>query len=208
MNALYEGILLGLSLAFIFGYGPAFFALLQTGMHRGFLAGTLLAFGIFLNDLIIVVLGLLGSVHVIKGSENYQLMGTIGGILLIIFGLYTLIRSEADPKTKENNTPDPHALIYVGKGFLLNLMNPFVWIFWFTVIVSATASYQAKTFELTLFFAGTLGIVLITDITKVFMASRLSKVVTPGFLSIVNKIAGAALILFGIYMIVRGYINI
>lgn len=204
MHALYEGIILGLSLAFIFGFGPAFFALVQTALHRGFWAGVLLAFGIFLNDLIIVVLGLLGSVNVIKGSENYQLMGIIGGILLIIFGIVTITRKRLNTSPEENNNGDPHSLVYVGKGFVLNLLNPFVWIFWLTVIVSATASYKADTFSLMLFFSGTLGVVLITDILKVFMASKLSAFVTDKFLILVNKLAGVALVLFGLFLVLRG----
>ncbi len=204
MHALYEGIILGLSLAFIFGFGPAFFALVQTALHRGFWAGVLLAFGIFLNDLIIVVLGLLGSVNVIKGSENYQLMGIIGGMLLIIFGIVTISRKKLNTSSEEDNSNNLHSLVYIGKGFVLNLLNPFVWIFWLTVIVSATASYKADTFSLMLFFSGTLGVVLITDILKVFMASKLSVFVTDKFLILINKLAGVGLVLFGLFLILRG----
>ena len=204
MYALYEGIILGLSLAFIFGFGPAFFSLVQTALHRGFWAGVLLAFGIFLNDLIIVVLGLLGSVNLIKGSENYQLIGIIGGILLIIIGIITFSRKRLNTSPNENNNSTPHSLVYIGKGFVLNLLNPFVWIFWLTVIVSATASYKADTFSLMLFFSGTLSIVLITDILKVFMASKLSAFVTDKFSILINKLAGLALVLFGLFLILRG----
>lgn len=203
MHALVEGIILGLSLAFIFGFGPAFFALIQTALHRGFWAGVLLAFGIFLNDVVIVILGLLGSVNVIKASENYQLMGIIGGTLLIIFGIVTFAQKRKNRAAEQSNIDDPHPLVYIGKGFLLNLMNPFVWVFWLTVIVGATASYKADTISLILFFSATLGVVLLSDILKVFMASKLSAFVTEKFLINVNKIAGIALVLFGAFMILR-----
>ena len=207
MHALYEGIILGFSLAFIFGFGPAFFALIQTALHRGFWAGVLLAFGIFLNDFVIVLLGLVGSVNVISGSENYQLMGIIGGGLLIIFGIVTFLRKRKTEKEKSNGNGNPHAFIYIGKGFLLNLLNPFVWIFWFTVIVSATASYKADTYLLSLFFGGTLGVVLVTDITKVFMAAKLKSLLTEKFLDLVNKIAGISLAVFGLFLILRATIG-
>ena len=207
MIALYEGILLGFSLAFIFGFGPAFFALIQTALHRGFWAGVLLAFGIFLNDLVIVVLGLLGSVNVIKGSENYQLMGIIGGALLIIFGIVTYTREKTASTTEQTSNGEPAAWVYIGKGFLLNLMNPFVWIFWLTVIVSATATYKADTFSLTLFFSGTLGVVLISDTLKVALAARLSNFINDRFLIKINKIAGVALVLFGVFLILRGILE-
>lgn len=207
MNSIFEGAVLGLSLAFIFGFGPAFFALIQTALYRGFWQGALLAFGIFLNDLIIVVLALLGSINLIKGSENYKLLGIIGGSLLIIFGIVTLNRRQVAKHIKEVQADNKYPIIYIGKGFLLNLANPFVWFFWLTVVVSATATYKADTYRLTLFFATALGIIVITDIFKVFMAARLKQFLTERFLSLINKFAGFGLILFGVFLIIRAVLG-
>jgi len=207
MLALYEGLILGFSLAFIFGFGPAFFALIQTAIHRGFGAGVLLAFGIFLNDLVVVILAMYGSVSVIGPSENYKLLGIIGGSLLIIFGVVTYRRNEITKGVEESENGEPPGIVYIAKGFLLNLANPFVWLFWLTEAVSATASYKADTYSLTLFFTGTLSVVLITDILKVFTASRLSKFLTDKFLIMINKIAGLALVLFGVFLIIRAVMD-
>lgn len=207
MNALYEGAALGLSLAFIFGFGPAFFALMQTAINRGFGQGVLLAFGIFLNDITVVILSLLGSVTLIKGSENYKLLGIIGGSLLILFGLVILLRKQVAKHKQEEQPISKHPIIYIGKGFLLNLANPFVWLFWLTVVVSATASYKADTYSLTLFFAAALGIIFSTDILKVFMASRIKYLLTEKFLIVLNKIAGVGLVLFGLFLIIRSVFN-
>jgi threonine/homoserine/homoserine lactone efflux protein len=203
MSAIFEGAALGLSLAFIFGFGPAFFALIQTALHRGFWQGALLAFGIFLNDLMVVVAALFGSVSLIKGSENYKLLGIIGGSLLIIFGIFTLRRKQLAKHKAQSQTDNNNSIIYVGKGFLLNLANPFVWIFWLTVVVGATASYKADTYSLTLFFSTALGIIFISDLIKVFTASRLTKFLTEQFLKIINKVAGFGLIIFGGFLIIR-----
>ena len=207
MNALFEGAALGLTLAFVFGFGPAFFALIQTALHRGFLQGVLLAFGIFLNDLTVVVLALLGSVSLVQGSENYKLLGIIGGSLLIIFGIITFRRKQVTKHNKQDKINNNQPIIYIGKGFLLNLANPFVWLFWITVAMSATATYKADTYSLTLFFATALGMILITDILKVFTASRLKHLLTDRFLVMINKIAGTALFLFGIFLIIRAVVG-
>jgi len=203
MNALFEGAALGLSLAFIFGFGPAFFALIQTALNRGFWQGVFMAFGIFLNDITVVVLALLGSVTLLKGSENYKLLGIIGGSLLIIFGLVTLMRKQVAKHKTEEQPINNRVVIYVGKGFLLNLANPFVWLFWLTVVVGATATYKADTYSLTLFFAAALSIIFMSDILKVFTASRIKFLLTENFLIVINKVAGFGLILFGIFLIIR-----
>ncbi|MBK6832900.1 MAG: LysE family transporter [Bacteroidetes bacterium] len=51
--AVYEGIILGLVLAFSFG--PGFFALINTGIKHGFKPAASLAVGIFLSDLALVI---------------------------------------------------------------------------------------------------------------------------------------------------------
>ena len=208
MNALIEGAILGLTLAFLFGFGPAFFALIQTALHRGFWQGILLAFGIFLNDAMVVVLSLLGSVHLIKGSENYKVLGIIGGSVLIVFGIVTFLRKPVLNQNNQEETDNNHPALYIGKGFLLNLANPFVWLFWLAVTASATASYKADTYSLTVFFSTALGVIFSTDMLKVFMASRFKRLLTARFLFLINKIAGVGLVAFGLFLIIRAIFNL
>ncbi len=208
MNAVIDGIALGFTLAFVFGFGPAFFALLQTALHRGFWQGILLAFGIFLNDLSVVTLSLLGSVHLIKGSENYELLGIIGGIVLIIFGIVTFLKKPVTNQNVQDVNGNNHLILYVGKGFLLNLANPFVWLFWMTVAASATANFKADTSSLIIFFAITLSIIFSTDMLKVFLASRLKKLLTGRVLLIIHRISAVALAGFGIILIIRAVFNL
>jgi len=204
MNAFFEGTLLGLSLAFLFGFGPAFFALVQTGIYRGFFQGILLAFGIFLNDLLIVSLSIFGAASIMGNMENFKTIGIIGGILLIFFGIFTYGRKTTVEDAEDKaEIKEPHPIIYIGKGFLLNAVNPFVWIFWVSIIVGVTAQYSANTTKLILFFTGTLSVVLLTDIIKTFAASRLTKIITDKFLILINKVAGVAISLFGVFLIFR-----
>lgn len=203
MNALFEGILLGLTLALVFGFGPAFFALIQTTLQQGFWAGIMLAIGIFLNDVMVVVVAMLGSVTLIPNTSDYKLLGIVGGGLLIIFGIVGLSRKFKTEGQKKDFIASPKRIMYVGKGFLLNLANPFVWLFWMSVVLSATASYKGNTYGLVTFFAAALSMIILTDTIKVFTASQLKKVVTDKFLKMINKLAGIGLVLFGIALILR-----
>lgn len=208
MDIFLEGTILGLSLAFLFGFGPAFFALIQTGIYRGFFSGILLAFGIFLNDLVIVTASLYGVTSIMSSTHNYSLMGTIGGGLLIIIGIVTYLRkTEIEKMEDKPEIKAPHAIIYIGKGFLLNAANPFVWIFWISIIVGITARFSADTLKLILFFSGALSIVLITDIIKTFAASRFKRFVTDKFLILINKIAGLAISGFGLFLLIKSIIS-
>ncbi len=209
MEVFLEGTILGFSLAFLFGFGPAFFALIQTGIHRGFWSGVFLAFGIFLNDVLVVFLSLFGATSIFKDTENYQIMGIVGGVILIIFGIVTYFKKTKhdELENQDMEIKSPHPLIFVGKGFLLNAANPFVWIFWLSIVVGMTARFGADKTDLVIFFAGTLSVVITTDIIKTFAASRFKKFATPKFLIIINKIAGVAIGLFGIFLIIRSFIQ-
>jgi len=208
MSVFIEGMVLGLSLAFLFGFGPAFFALIQTGIHRGFWQGALLAFGIILNDAFVVTLSLLGVAQVFGETENYNLLGIVGGAILIVFGFITYKKKTSTEETGESETTNsPHPLSYIAKGFLLNVANPFVWLFWIGISVGILARFSGNTNDMILFFAGTLSVVFATDLAKTFMASQLRKFVNDKFLILVNKIAGISLIGFGIYLILRAVLN-
>lgn len=209
MAVFLEGTILGFSLAFLFGFGPAFFALIQTGIHRGFWPGALLASGIFLNDVLIVLIALFGATSIFAEQANYQAMGIVGGALLIVFGIITYKRKTNLEEANENNMDlkSPHPLIYIGKGFLLNAANPFVWLFWISIVMGITARFGAQKSNLFLFFTGTLTVVFITDIIKTFAASRFKKFVTYKFLILINKLAGFSLIAFGVFLIIRSIIQ-
>jgi threonine/homoserine/homoserine lactone efflux protein len=209
MSIFVEGMVLGLSLAFLFGFGPAFFALIQTGIQRGFWAGALLAFGIMLNDAVVVSLSLLGVAQVFAGTENYNYLGIVGGAILIVFGLVTF-KKKAESGNTENQeiTDSPHPVQLIVKGFLLNVANPFVWLFWIGISVGILARFSGNTSHMILFFTGTLSVVFTTDLLKTFLASQLKKFVNDKFLLLVNRIAGLALVGFGIYLIVRAVFKI
>lgn len=206
MNSIIEGLILGLTLAVFFGFGPAFFALIQTGLHRGFKKGLFLALGVFFNDLTVVTLSILGAHAIMNNMHKHQIFGVVGGIILIIFGIASFrhkIEVTGNSENEDININEPHALMFLLKGFLLNIANPFVWLFWPTVVLGVAAPFMSNTRSMIQFFSATLFIVFLSDIAKVFLASRIKNYITDRFLFFVNRIAGIGLIIFGLALIGR-----
>ncbi len=204
LHSLFEGLALGLTLALFFGFGPAFFALLQTGIHRGFKKGFFLALGIFLNDLSIVALSIWGAHAIMVNMQKYQLFGILGGIILILFGIFSFrYKSKINGNENTVNDKGPRFYTFIIKGFLMNLANPFVWLFWPTIVLGVAAPFMTDTRDMVLFFSGTLSVVFLSDVTKVYLASRIKRFITAKFLQWVNRIAGIGLIIFGFVLIFR-----
>ncbi len=198
-----EGALLGLTLSLFFGFGPAFFMLVQTSIHRGFWSAVLLAIGIFLNDLFMVLICLMGSVQIITEPSNYFWFGIVSGIVLILFGLVTYTR-KAVSNSQDIELPlqvkGPHWFVFIAKGFFSNIANPFVWIFWIGVVVGISARFGGNEHELVYFFGGTLSVVLLSDVTKAYAAYNIKRFITPRFIVILNKVVGICLIGFGLFL--------
>jgi len=206
MHPFLEGTILGMTLAIMLG--PALFSLIQTSIHRGLYRGILLAGGIFLSDLALVVLCYLGAVQIIGNDRNYLMFGVIGGLVLVIFGVVTFLRKVQ--VTDENNliaVSIPGPLTYIFKGFFLNFANPFVWLFWVSVMVTVSSGYGTDSWSIKAFFAGSLLTILVTDILKVIIANRLKRYLKPRILIMINHLVGILLVLFGIYLVIRTFLN-
>jgi len=207
IHPLFEGIFIGVTMAVMLG--PAMFALLQTSIHRGTKAGVILAFGIFLSDLVVVVCSYLGAAQLLNQGKKSLVVGLIGGTVLIIFGIVTFTKkvqiSDSNNLLEQKRLPGP--LTYLIKGFFLNFANPFVWFFWFTVMMGISGTYGSEFSAVSAFFGGVLLTIFSTDVLKVFIASRIKKYLTPKILNLVNYVVGILLVVFGIILIIRSTIT-
>jgi len=207
IHPLFEGIFIGLTMAVMLG--PALFALLQTSILRGTRAGVILASGIFLSDLVVVVCSYLGAAQLLNQGKKSLVVGLIGGTILIIFGIVTFTKkvqiSDSNNLLEQKRVPGP--LTYLVKGFFLNFANPFVWFFWFTVMMGISGTYGSEFSAVSAFFGGVLITIYSTDVLKVFIASRIKKYLTIKILNLVNYIVGILLVVFGIILIIRSTIT-
>ena len=211
-----EGIIIGLSLTFIMGFGPAFFTLIQTSINRGFKSAMLLDIGIILNDIMVVVLMMMTNLQFnITEKDNLLYAGISSGIILIIFGIYTFNLSpkkiihisehnnEKIDKMNEKFDDEPKWYVYISKGFIINIFNPFVWIFWITCVATASSNFAGNKYSMMIFFIGIFSTVLFFDVLKALGAYSLKKFFTEKMMKKLNQATGIALILFGLFVIVR-----
>ncbi len=223
LKIIIEGVLMGLGLSCVIG--PALFALIQTSLTSGFKAGVRFAMGISLSDIVVVSLVTFGVSQFMDNPRSKMIFSIIGGIVMIIFGVFTFLQKEPqkEPKTNGKGKVDNHTtslgmsyLKTTGKGFLFNIANPGVWLYWVMPVGVAATLEQVSIGGTTLssrqtsllFLAAILATVLTCDILKCAIAYTLKTVLLPKVTHIINKILGIILIAFGIYLVLSVFFQI
>lgn len=206
-------ILIGLFLSAVVNMGPAFITLVQTSLDRGFRSAMWFAIGVILNDAMIISLCILTSVQVVMKSDLEAMLGSIGaGVILVLFGIFTwrrkvkkreeLMEKRTQEFIKDIDEDKPAWFVFLGKGFVLNILNPFVWIFWFSAVAIVAGNMGGNKLSTIVFFTIILGTTLGLELLKAWGAAKLKVFFNAERTSMMNKIAGVLLMLCGAYFIV------
>jgi hypothetical protein len=219
-----QGMLLGLSLSFMIG--PILFAIVQAGIDRGFRAGLAVASGIWTCDVLYILLVRYGidTLAAVTALPNFRFWaGIAGGILLLAFGLNSILSQKIPTEDTENTRADRlldrldgpeapgvrHNWQQLGlpgywlRGFLLNLINPGTMFFWLGIATAVVIPNNWSGSEITNFFSGMLGTLIAIDTLKAYAAKRLRNWLTPAHTRKVQQGIGLMLIFFGILLIVK-----
>lgn len=235
----FHGALMGLTLATIFGFGPAFFLLIQTSISKGFKTALLFDSGVLLSDILVVSLMMMTSIQLtLDNRGNMVLAGITAGLIIIGFGIFTyyskpekiVARSEKksaqlaemekkfekidqqfdkiDEKLdikRDAKRDGPRWYVYLSKGFVMNIFNPFIWVFWMTTVATVSGSeiYNGNEYLVGLFFLGTFVTVFAIDILKIVGAYSLKRFFTEKRMKLLNQGTGIILALCGFILIIK-----
>ncbi|MBN1197770.1 MAG: LysE family transporter, partial [Bacteroidales bacterium] len=142
---------------------------------------------------------------ILGNPKSHLVLGIIGGAVLLLFGIATLIRKIPETETveaiRELKFTRGGFFTYYFKGYFLNLANPSIWFFWITSVVAINSSYGGHRDKVAFFFAGTLIMVLMTDILKAVLADKIRSAISPQVKLWINRIAGILFLIIGLFVI-------
>lgn len=199
IEPVFSGILFGLVLAIMLG--PVFFTLLQTSLHEGFKAGIHLAFGVFISDAACITVAYFFASQIDLAGKYKVGVGWIGGLLLVSFGIINFFR-KVKPKEVDDDRKTVHAK-FILKGFVMNIFNPAVWLFWLGIISLIKLKEDYTRIHEAAFFSSVLLTAFGMDLLKSFIANRISHLLNSTVLHWINWIVGTVLVAFGLRMILK-----
>jgi threonine/homoserine/homoserine lactone efflux protein len=192
--------------------GPALFMLLETSIKKGVRAALSFDLGILVSDLIYITIAYLfyAEVAALLEGDKVYILKIIGGFLFMIYGILSLVK-KSKVRTQEEienfTTSKKDYLVQFLKGLMLNLTNPMVIFYWFSV-VAVSEKHGADELSDTILFLGIiLGVYFSIDILKIFGAKKLRPHITDKFLCSMNRFTGAVLLLFAIVLLYQGFLE-
>jgi len=218
MEYVFQAIGIGFLLSIMIG--PVFFVLLEISITKGFKSAMIFDAGVLLSDLFYIVISLFFA-YQLKGLgdvKNNLILSVLGGTLFIAYGVYNFFFKQVkmgtgaldeellDSEEKANkSTKKKDNSMLVLKGFMLNLLNPGVVIYWLAIIAKGfdlVAPYESDA-HIMIFIT----IILITffgiDCLKAYVANKIKPLVTVKLLRGLNSLIGFIFLGTGIFLILR-----
>lgn len=212
MDIIIKGFLTGCVLSIMIG--PVFFVLLETSIKRGVKAAVAFDLGVLLNDIVYIFIAYVfyNQVEELSHGENNSLVRIIGGLLFVVYGVINFFKKVHDSAVDDvfnlNVRKRDYLLLFV-KGFLLNLANPLVVFYWFSVMTLGAGYTEGGHDHYTMFvFFGTiLATFFSVDFLKIIGAKQLQPLVTHKRLVMLNRLIGIIFVASGIFLISQGIMN-
>jgi threonine/homoserine/homoserine lactone efflux protein len=202
VEPLLKGLLLGLILSL--SIGPVIFAIVKQSLTNGKRSGYAFVAGVSSSDMVLLFIcnvftSLFNLVLIHKSS-----IALAGAGFLLLMGLYTLFFKKL--KLENLGIDGVNKAISIKNlissyfsGFLMNTLNPSVFLFWFawTAAINNSADDTPNPIQYKLIVFGTcLGFVLLSDLIKVFLAGKLRPRLTEKNLLWINRISGMIILIF------------
>lgn len=188
----FEGFVIGLGM--IIFIGPVFFLLLNSSLQYGVKSGVSVAFGIIISDVVCVLLCYYGFKSFFENQQHQFWIGIIGSVILFVLGISYILKKVP---TSIVNTFTPHKsiLLLFVQGFSVNFFNPFVFAVWIGVLNYMQQKHQSNESSV-LFISGVLIGILVLDLAKVFLASKVKNLISSEFLKKAYTCIGVLLLFF------------
>ena len=200
-----EAVLKGIALGFVLALsvGPIIFTIIKQSLNNGHKGGFSFVAGVWVSDIILVFLSNTVSSLVNQMLEHKAAIAIAGSAFLVSMGIYFAFFKKAHlPTDADGNMvrfrKRDMARIFAS-GFIINTLNPGVILFWLGNATVLSVDHTLR--ERVIIFSVCLLINMAADVAKVMMAGKLRSKITLRALTIVNKISGSLLIIFGLALV-------
>ncbi|KQK27040.1 lysine transporter LysE [Chryseobacterium aquaticum] len=190
-----------LSLVFI---GPIFFLLIETSFTRGPRHALALDFGVITADLLCIIAAYYASADIVSLIDKHPGFYRITSILILSYGIVMLVtRTKMHLPGEEKIISQNYFKTFLN-GFLLNILNVGVVLFWLVTVIGVRNQYP-DTQSLIFYLGLVIATYLMIDFLKIFLAKQFHDRLTQKLANRIRKGVGVVLIIFSFFIFLQSF---
>jgi threonine/homoserine/homoserine lactone efflux protein len=190
-----------LSLVFI---GPIFFLLIETSFTRGPRHALALDFGVITADLLCIIAAYYASADIVNLIDKHPGFYRITAILILSYGIIMLVTKTKMHLPGEEKIISQNYIKTFLNGFLLNILNVGVILFWLLTVIGVRNQYP-DTGTLILYLAIVIMTYLLIDLAKIFLSKQFHDRLTQKLANSIRKGVGIVLIIFSFFIFLQSF---
>lgn len=200
---IFSAIGLGFMLSLVF-IGPIFFLLIETSFSRGPKHALALDFGVITADLLCIIAAYYASADIVSLIDKHPGFYRITAILILSYGIVMMVTKTKMHLPGEEKIISQNYIKTFLNGFLLNLLNVGVVLFWLVTVIGVRNQYQ-DTETLILYLAIVIATYLAIDFAKIFLAKQFHDRLTQKLANNIRKGVGIVLIIFSFFIFLQSF---
>ena len=208
MTDFLPAIFLGIILAFTIG--PVFFTILEISVSKGFKAAVFFNIGVVFSEIVFFAIAYASTSSLLESIQENPSWKILGGVLLSFYAGITLLgiyqnKTEEGPYSVDPGYESPNLIKNMVRGFLLNIINFAVLVFWILIVANYGPGFQDTEYKMFLFFLTIVGTYFSIDLGKIYLAQQLKTSLTKKIITKIKIAVNTIILIIGFVLIFKGF---
>ncbi|MDY3547911.1 LysE family transporter [Riemerella anatipestifer] len=203
LELIFSAIGLGLMLSLVF-IGPIFFLLIETSFSRGARHALTLDIGVITADLVCILVAYFASDDLVEIIDKYPSFYRITAFIIFIYGIFmilskTKMKIEGGKKIISQN----YFKTFLN-GFLLNILNIGVVLFWLVTVISVRNQYP-NPYKFILYIGIMIATYIGIDLIKILLAKQFHYKLTQNLANKIRSAVGGILVIISVFIFMQSF---
>lgn len=203
LELIFSAILMGLMLSLVF-IGPIFFLLIETSLNKGPKHALSLDFGVILADIICILLAYFSSQDIVMIIDKYPSFYRISALIILFYGVFMMVSKTKMHLPGEDRLINQNYWKTFINGFLLNILNIGVVLFWLVTVIFIRKNYS-NTFDFILYIFIVILTYLFIDLIKIYLAKIFHSKLNERVANKIRKFVGTILIILSVFIFLQSF---
>ena len=203
LELILSAIGLGFMLSLVF-IGPIFFLLIETSFCRGHRHALALDLGVITADILCIVAAYFASADLVELIDKHPGLYRITALIILVYGIFMMVTKTQMHIANEKKIISQNYFKTFVNGFLFNILNVGVILFWLVTVISVRNEYPDLQ-NFMLYIGLVIATYLAIDLLKILLAKQFHYKLTQNLANKIRKTVGIILIIFSFFIFLQSY---